>query len=150
MTKWLRKWWWGWHYVCSNAKVSNAPIWLNLATNTPILDRPARGLFFAPIAKYLDKILPTWTDPDVSIWSPNVPNTDWTDWSQNRFMFAFANLSSLLLFIDVMYIISLLSKFSPGPLKKKKKKTENTRTVRKLPHPQPTRFMDPEPDRPPN
>ena len=53
----------------------NAPIDLNLTANIPIPDRPARFLFLAPIAKYLDEIFP---DPEASIWSPDVPDVNRT------------------------------------------------------------------------
>ena len=66
---------------------------LNPTTNTPIPDNPARFLFLAPIAKYLDEIFP---DPEVSIWSPNIPDINRTgpdrtgpDQCQSRFMFKF-------------------------------------------------------------
>ena len=61
-----------------NACFFTAPIRLNPTTNTPIPDRPARFLFFAPIAKYLDEIFPDPDDPEVSILSPDIPDTDRT------------------------------------------------------------------------
>ena len=48
---------------------------LNPTTNTVIKDYPTRFLFLAPIGKYLDEIFP---DPEVSIWSPNIPDIDQT------------------------------------------------------------------------
>ena len=51
-----------------------APIWLNPTTNTSIPDRPARFLFLALIAKYLDKIFP---DPD---WPGGIHLKNWYTW----------------------------------------------------------------------
>ena len=55
-----------------------APIRPNLTTSTSILDPPARFLFFAPIAKYLDEIFPDPNDPEASILSPDISDTDWS------------------------------------------------------------------------
>ena len=45
----------------------NAPIWINPTTNTPILDRCAKFLFLALIAKDLDEFSPPGTIPEASI-----------------------------------------------------------------------------------
>ena len=63
----------------------NAPIRLNPTTNTLIPDHPARFLFLAPIANYLDEIFP---DPEGSIRSPDIPDIDRTG-VRTVFMFAF-------------------------------------------------------------
>ena len=56
---------------------------------------PARLLFFAPIAKYIDEIFP---NPEVSILNLDIPNTDWTGPYQNQ-------LSSCLLLICHHFLI---------------------------------------------
>ena len=95
-----------------------APIRLNPTTNTLLTDPPARFLFFALIAKYLDEIFPDPLDPEVYILSPDIPDTDHTrpNWCQYNFMFAFVvNLSSFLgifhfvSFHSLVYIIQILT-----------------------------------------
>ena len=55
-----------------------ALVCLNPTTNTPIPNCPARILFFTSITKYLDEIFPDPDDPEVSILSPNIHDTDQT------------------------------------------------------------------------
>ena len=82
---------------------------------------PSR-LFLHPIAKYLDEIFP---DPEASIWSPDIPDIDQTEPCIKTVLCVIHVMVRLLLIChhfvySLVYIISLLSKFSSGMKKKKK------------------------------
>ena len=73
-------------------------------------------------------------DQEVSIWSPDIADIDWTGLVSGPFYVRLCCFK-----ICHHFIYSLVHKFSPGPLKKKKKKKKNS-TERKLPQSQPDLF----------
>ena len=92
----------------SKACVFTTPIQLNRTTKTLIQDRPDI-LFFAPIAKYLDEIFLSPDDPEVSILSLDIPDTDQTGPVTGPFyVHVRCNLSSFLLFVGVYYNFSTI------------------------------------------
>ena len=99
----------------SGAHFFTALIQLNVTTNTLILDRPARFLFFARLQNILMKFSLTWTTWRYPFYAPIYRTPDWTGVRT-------VLRSGLLLICHhfffhwciLMYIISLLSKFSPG------------------------------------
>ena len=54
----------------------NASIWLNLTTNTPTWTNPPDFYFQPRLQNILMKFSLTRINPQASIWSPNIPDTD--------------------------------------------------------------------------
>ena len=99
------------------------PMRLNPTSNTPIPDHPARFLFLAPIAKYLDETFPDCPTRRHPFEAP-INRTRPVSGPLYVCVFCWFVIISFICWLLSMYIISLLSKLSPGPWK-------YTRTERK-------------------
>ena len=97
--------------------VPKIPIWLNLITNTPILDCPMRFLILPQLQNILMKFFQSLTTQRYLFEVPIYPTLTRLDWCKDHSlcsMFVVYVSSFLNWWCIFMYIISLLSKFDPG------------------------------------